>query len=177
MAGASRELRKWVSGQLEQNSWDRATHSRDRTAGIGQLGQDNRDKTAGTGHLGQDSRDRRTGTEKSERQTGYYSQDRKQRQNGQNMTASTGLLRQDSQDGITTAVERGYLGQHIQQRKDIPDGTTVLDERGQPGHDPWERTTRTFKTVGQDSWDRTFMTGQSQQVGPTGQPRQVSLDR
>jgi hypothetical protein len=51
--------------QLKQDSWDRTAHNRDRTAGIGQLGQD---KTAGTGQSGQESQDRRTGTGKSENQ-------------------------------------------------------------------------------------------------------------
>jgi hypothetical protein len=32
---------------------------------------------------------------------GEYSKDRKQRQNGQKMTARTGQLKQDNRDGIT----------------------------------------------------------------------------
>jgi hypothetical protein len=49
-------------------------------------------KTTKTGQLRQESRDRRIVTGKSERNTGQYSQDRKKRQNGQNMTARTGEL-------------------------------------------------------------------------------------
>jgi hypothetical protein len=68
-SGIKRTVDKGVwAEQLEQDSWDKAAHSWDRTAGIGQLGQDRRDKTAGTEQPGQESRS--TGTGKSERQAG-----------------------------------------------------------------------------------------------------------
>jgi hypothetical protein len=35
-------------------------------------------------------------------------------------------------------------------------------ERGHPGHDIWDRNTRT-RQLGQDIWERTIRTGQSQQ--------------
>jgi hypothetical protein len=54
-----------AKGQPEQDSW----------------GQDNKDRKTRKGELGQESQ---------RRQTGYYSQDRKQKQNGQKMTAKTG---------------------------------------------------------------------------------------
>jgi hypothetical protein len=77
-----------------------------------------------------------------------YNQDRKQRQNGQNMTARTGQLRQHHRDEITTAVERGHMEQDIQLRQGNRDGTTVPVERGCLRHDIWGRT-----TLVQDSWD------------------------
>jgi hypothetical protein len=82
-----------------------------RTARTGQPGQDSPDRTARTGKREQENWDR-----KFRKTEGIVHQDRKQRQNGQNMAARTGQLRQDNQDGTTTAVERRYLGQDIQLR-------------------------------------------------------------
>ncbi len=99
-SGINRAVDKGVwAEQLEQDSRDRAAHSRERTAGTGQLGQNSWDKTARTGKPGQENREG-----KSERQMGKYSQDRKQMRNSQTLTARR---------GTTVVVERGYLGKGI----------------------------------------------------------------
>jgi hypothetical protein len=77
------------TGKLGQDSQDgtAGTEQPGRTAGIGQLGQDSWDKTAGTGQPGQETWDR-----KVIKTDGIVHQERKPRQNGQNMSARTGQL-------------------------------------------------------------------------------------
>jgi hypothetical protein len=65
------------------------------------------------------------------------------------MTARTGQLRQDNQDGKTMAVEREYLGHDIQLRQDNQD--RIL--RASLG-----RKSGTTGQLGQDSWDKTVLT-------------------
>ncbi len=85
------------------------------------------------------------------------------------MTARTGQLREDSRDGTTMAVERGYLGQDFEPRHGNPDGTPC-----QLREDIWDMTfgTGPLKKLGQDIQDRTVRAGQYRQASLTG-----SLDR
>jgi hypothetical protein len=65
-------------------------------------------------------------------------------------------------------VSRVYLRQDIQLRR-----KTGMEQPCQLREDIWDRITQT----GEPGQDRTVSTGQFRQVGPTGQPGQVSLEK
>jgi hypothetical protein len=74
------------------------------------------------------------------------------------MTARTRQLRQDNQDGTTTAVERGYLGQDIQLRQGHSDKTAGTGHPGKDSRDRAVSTGRPDRQNGQVSLERTKKT-------------------